>query len=240
LKIFLFTIFTGFITISYSISLKEFCALKDNRLSKQCIVKPTQINKMSKKEIKKSSIVQEDKKSFSKTRFFLSANFGTSQIDISNNIPNDQLNDNILDNKGSFYNLGFGYLYNEDLFTTLDYSLSKYGIFNINNFSSSFNYKLKGIFSDKTYYTYLGGVLGLSKFRFSKKPIQNSIMKTSSIVEPFYGLKFGLVKQINYRLYIIVNYDYLLTNHKIYLNQGISKIEYTNQNSISLGVHYAF
>ena len=65
-------------------------------------------------------------------------------------------------------------------------------------------------------------------------------MKTSSIVEPFYGLKFGLVKQINYRLYIIVNYDYLLTNHKIYLNQGISKIEYTNQNSISLGVHYAF
>ncbi|VAY87986.1 hypothetical protein MNB_ARC-1_1258 [hydrothermal vent metagenome] len=167
--------------------------------------------------------------------FLLALNFPSLNI-VQTGVEID-LND--ARNTGVGFDIGVGYRYNKNIFSTLNIQQIPLPIGSIGNYYVSTNY----IYSDTKYRPYIGMTIGYSTLTFDKSPFANTIsvgQEELILNNLLYGIQLGLTKNIYDKMSLFAQYQYLTLNHILDINDGIAQTNYKSQQNLSLGIRYEF
>ena len=211
---------------------------------------------VEKKSLAKSLIVQsnitettfEDDKTISKDtskisllekldrdKLFLVLTTGYSKIEISTTLNSGALSSGALDDSGLNFDIGLGYRYNSDIFTTANISRTILDIVDFTNFYLTINRQ----YNDKPYKPYIGAIVGYSEIVYTHDLLKTTTSKSSKGGRFFSGIQAGITKKLKDKTNLIVQYQLLKYDHKSNINSN-DNLQHKWQNNLMIGVRYDF
>jgi opacity protein-like surface antigen len=170
-------------------------------------------------------------------QWFIYVAGGKSSLDISTKLTlPDPLNDGALDDSGTLLEVGGGYRFSDNIFTTLAYQHTALDIVTIHNLYVSINYQ----FSDVIFKPYVGILGGYSQLVWDERPHPVLPSEDLSSESAMYGIQAGMEYRLNDRWNLFAKYQYIVYDHTMDIKQGGDIIDHNSANNILIGVRYAF
>jgi len=170
-------------------------------------------------------------------KLFIHTAIGGSSLDIDSNLAaNNTFIPGALDKSGRSFEVGLGYKHSDKIFSTLTFQRNQLDIADIDNIYGSVNYQ----FSPNNFNIFVGGLAGYSRLKWSEPPSTvnfNQDLKSGSFM---YGLQFGVEKEINQKVSILLKYQFIKHDHRMEILNNTSDIEHRSENNILLGLRYNF
>ncbi len=158
-------------------------------------------------------------------------------MDIDSDIaPNTTFTEGALDDRGAVGEIGIGYRYGENIFTTFTAQRAMLDIADIDNFYASINYQ----FSNVTAKPYIGALLGYSQLTWSESPhvvVSNEDLISDGLM---YGLQTGIEQVLTENWTLFAKYQFIKYDHLMDIRSSASTIEHNYGQNILIGVRYAF
>ena len=175
--------------------------------------------------------------SIQENNFFVYIAGGASFLDIDSDIAlNATLIEGALDDNGAVGEIGVGYRYSENIFTTLTAQRTMLDIADIDNFYASINYQ----FSDVTAKPYIGALLGYSQLTWTESPhvvVLNEDLTSDGLM---YGFQAGFEQTLTENWILFAKYQFIKYDHLMDIRSSASTIEHNYGQNILIGVRYAF
>ena len=192
------------------------------------------------KTVKKEEFVQDafTKKDILPSKFFLAGSLAYSKLNISTSIPDNDLNKKGLDNTGFTYDLGIGYQYNNNIFTTVNIARTSLDIVDITNLYLTVNYQ----FNHAVHKPYIGFIYGYNDVKWRELPIKSSSYNPSHIKErgPLYGLQAGASQKINNHISVFTQYQFIKLEDDVYVLNNGTGLQHNLKNNFLIGFKYQF
>ena len=173
-------------------------------------------------------------------RFFVDAIVGVGSIDISKSDNKDtiELTNDSKDDSGTNIGIGLGYKYNNNIFTTIEYTNLSLDNATINNFLVGVNYQFDDIFLKP----YVGVSVGYSMFEWDNSPITNPEKSKLDSAQNLYGVQAGIETDIAKDFAIFAQCQLLFQEHSTYITSPVhdTTILHQQQNNLSMGIKYYF
>lgn len=169
---------------------------------------------------------------------FLFLNGGGTIFSVdSSKEPRSRFDNSSFADKGGIIEIGVGYNFNKNLFSTLAYQAILFDESQMNNFYASINYKFD---DDDLMNLYVGAIFGVSTLSWDKNIHLVLIDKDLKSESLMYGLQVGASKEIQENLSITAKYQVLKYTHELDIRQNRSNVEYSFGQNILTGVQYDF
>lgn len=178
---------------------------------------------------------------FAGGNFFATVSLGLAQTDISKNDKRDsiELTQDAKDDASTNYEVGFGYDYNSNYFTTLTYSQTSFDNAEVSNILVGVNYRFNDLFLKP----YVGILAGNSTLVWEKDPITTieEIVEDESS-QNTYGLQFGGEYKISKSVGVFGQYQMLFHEHTTKVTSAVhdTEIIVDGQNNLNIGLRYNF
>jgi len=180
--------------------------------------------------------IKEEKSVFMDNHFlYLSGGLTNNNID-NKLFPGDTFKKGALDDKGSIFELGVGYQFNKNLFSTVFYQREDLDIVSKDNALISLNYQ----FSDLFLKPYIGAITGYSHLTWDEAPYdlqRDNKFDSDSFV---YGGQVGVEYFFTEKVSFFTKYELLFTDHKMDILEDRNTIEHNNVQNVQIGVRYEF
>lgn len=169
--------------------------------------------------------------------YFVYGAVGRAALDVESSLDEAATFTNgTFDDHGSVFELGAGYRFNKNIFSTIAIQRTALDIVDIDNYYASINYQ----FSDVTAKPYVGVLLGYSRLKWSPRPHEMLINEKLISDDPMYGIQIGVEQSFRedwslFATYQLINYDHLMD-----IKNGTSIIEHDSSRNLLLGVSYGF
>jgi opacity protein-like surface antigen len=168
--------------------------------------------------------------------YFVFLSGGVSSLNVDSKLEkNHSFNEGALDDSAILFELGLGYRFNENIFSTLFVQNTQLDIADITNLGLSVNYQF-----NNEYKPYIGFFTGTSQLKWSEEPHVVLLDKDLTSKSPIFGLQAGVEKNLNNNWAIFAKYQLTSYNHEIDIRRGRSTIKHTAANNLLLGVKYEF
>jgi len=175
-----------------------------------------------------------------KKGFFATASLGYTSTTISQNDKGDSivLTKDAQDDSGVNYTVGVGYRYNQNIFTTVEYSKISFDMAKLDAIVVGMNYQF-----DTTLNPYVGVSVGQSKLKWKESPIeQTEEIVSDKSTKNTYGLQVGCNYDISKSIELFGQYQVLFQEHKTTITSPVHDTEVIgeNQNNLNIGIRYYF
>jgi outer membrane protein W len=170
-----------------------------------------------------------------KSKFFAMASVGQSNLSVDNSVDSNILSSDALDDAGSTYDIGLGYKYSKKMFTTANISKTSLATADVTNYYLSANYTF-----NKSFNPYIGALIGYSQLKWDKSPVTGTTQEDLTSTGLVYGTQFGASKKIDKDLSVFAQYQIMVLDHKLDVNDGAASVKHTSQNNLTAGVKYEF
>ena len=164
---------------------------------------------------------------------------GYATLDVTAYItPGADLKVGALDDKGVLYEVGIGYRFTENIFSTLSYQRTGLDFADIDNIYASVNYQ----FSDVLLKPYIGLIAGYSKLTWNTRPHVPHIVDDEDLEStyPTYGVQIGVEHMFTENWSVFAKYQYLKYDHVMDIDKAVTNIYHNSGQNILLGARYAF
>ena len=169
----------------------------------------------------KSNVKEADKK------MFISLNYGSSEIEIDTG----DIEDNETKGSDSSYGIEFGYMFDENFYTTLAYLNSSTEDIAATNIYMSANYQENVAQNTSVYIGLLAGLSTLELTGYEDSSASNAML---------IGAQLGATYDLHENIAISLCYQIMKINHTIELSDTATSIEFTRIENIELGLLYRF
>jgi len=170
-------------------------------------------------------------------KYFISASVGVGFLTVDSTLENDtSFNAGTLDKTGGLFEVGAGYRFNHELFSTIAYQGTFLDIATIHNFYASINYQ----FDDYVIEPYFGVIFGSSILNWSEDPYLVLIDRDLTSESLIYGLQIGMKNELKEDLYLASRIQLIKYNHQLDIRQNRSSVDHTLATNLSIGVQYEF
>jgi len=168
---------------------------------------------------------------------FLQFSGGVNMLHIESSIEKGEtFNDGALDDSGTLFEVGIGYQFTPELFSTLNYQYTSLDMANIKDVLGTINYQ----FELSQINAFIGAVFGVSSLTWSDNPTRVLIDKDLTSECNTYGVQVGIKKEIQENLSAIAKYRYLSYDHELDIRKGRASIKHDQGQNIVVGVQYDF
>lgn len=164
--------------------------------------------------------------------WFIEGSLGMFFAKINSNVT-IPLKSQSLDDNGILIDIGAGYRYNRNIFSTISLQRSMLENINIDNLYTSLNYTLDNI----SFNPYVGLLLGYSQLEWQKSPVNNPTTAQADSQKILYGLQIGAEYELNKSFSLIGKYQFMYENHMTNINS--QRIKHLYQNNLLFGLRYS-
>jgi opacity protein-like surface antigen len=178
----------------------------------------------------------DDSKTDIPSNYFTIFSIGYSKLSIDNSVGSGVLENGALDDNNFIYDIGLGYKYNSDIFTTVNIARTTLDKLKLTNYYLSANYNLKIV----GYSSYVGALVGYSGAKWTSSPIKDTLSSDLKLDSLLYGVQAGISKPLKDNLKLFAQYQFMILDHSLNVNNGVSKIKHKFQNNLIVGVKYEF
>jgi outer membrane protein W len=183
------------------------------------------------------SAMEEVKTTINDYDYFIYSAVGGTALDIeSSRGAGATFTDGTFDDRGSMFELGAGYRFNDNVFSTISVQRTALDIVDIDNYYASINYQ----FSDVTAKPYIGILLGYSRLKWSPRPHEMLINEKLISDDPMYGIQIGVEHTFRDNWALFATYQLIKYDHLMDIQNGTSIIEHDSSRNLLLGVSYGF
>lgn len=169
--------------------------------------------------------------------YFIYGAVGRAALDVESTLAVDATFTNgTFDDRGSVFELGAGYRFNDNVFSTISVQRTALDIVNIDNYYASINYQ----FSDVTAKPYIGVLLGYSRLKWSPRPHEMLINEKLISDDPMYGIQVGLEHTFIEDWSLFAKYQFIKYDHLMDIRNNTNIIEHDDGQNLLLGVQYGF
>ena len=168
---------------------------------------------------------------------FIDVSTGYSHIPYSKKDKQGSIDIDKLDENAYSYDLAFGYRYNKNLFSTINYQYSKLDEIEFDDYYVTLNYQFKHKMNP-----YLGLFVGKSFLHYKKDILNSSKTKDYTSGSFLYGFQAGLEYKFSTNLSFVPRLIYSRTNHGTNLNSSPAKshIEHNSKRQVLFGLRFNF
>lgn len=169
--------------------------------------------------------------------YFVYGATGRATLDMESSLTvGATFTDGTFDNHGNLFELGAGYRFNDNLFSTISLQRTTLDIADINNYYASINYQ----FSDVTAKPYIGVLLGYSRLKWSPRPHEMLVNEKLVSDDPMYGIQIGVEHTLKDDWSLFATYQLIKYDHLMDIKNGTHIIEHEGSKNLLLGVRYDF
>jgi predicted porin len=183
--------------------------------------------------------------------YFVYGALGQTYISIGNS--GTEVRNSEFDLDGSAHEVGVGYKFNKNFFTTLATQESSFDNVKIKNTILTGNFQfqltkflelinLKEIFTPLSFIPieqmkpFVGVIVSKSNLDWQKKPSENITTQQTTSSKQQFGFQGGMDYDMQKNITLFVKYQYFLGKHSTKINDD--EISFQNQNNIFIGVRY--
>lgn len=183
------------------------------------------------------SAMEEAKTIIKDNDYFVYGAVGGTALDVESSLAvGATFTDGTFDDRGSMFELGAGYRFNNNVFSTISIQRTTLDIVDIDNYYASINYQ----FSDVTAKPYIGVLLGYSRLKWSPRPHEMLINEKLISDDPMYGIQIGVEHTLRKDWSLFATYQLIKYDHLMDIQNGTNIIEHDGSKNLLLGVSYGF
>jgi len=163
---------------------------------------------------------------------YFEGGIGYSSTSFNTDELSQSINDSSYDENGFSFDIGFGYEFSDNIFSTINYQRINLDSISFNNGYISLNYQ----FTDMDIKPFIGILGGYSNLTWTEDPIDNVNERDIKSNEYFFGAQIGVSYEINSNWDIYGKYQYNNIKHKTYIEDEV--VEHKNNNIFLFGFKY--
>ncbi len=169
--------------------------------------------------------------------YFVYGAAGRATLDVESTLAvGTTFTNGTFDDRGAVFELGAGYRFNDNIFSTIALQRTKLDIVDIDNYYGSINYQ----FSDVTAKPYIGVLLGYSRLKWSPRPHEMLVNEKLTSDDPMYGIQIGVEHTFREDWSLFATYQLIKYDHLMDIQNGTHIIEHDGSKNLLLGVSYGF